>query len=243
MTHEPFRKEFNPFCITRVQTYKDILDRRCDGHERGQVTERDNVPERKSSKIKKAGISLVIQWLRIRLPVQGTGVQSLVWEDPTCRGATKPVHHNSWAHTLQLLKPMCLEPVPQQEMLLQGEACAPQLESSPHLPQVEKTHVQQQKPCAAIDEKIKFWNIQDYRLVFLKKVWHHRPVVGSGHCFYIKQVAVLESNPAPWGKSVCPARKKLCGSKQTWADWPSIIGLLRSRVSVLQKLLSVECKW
>ena len=95
MTHEPFRKEFNPFCITRVQTYKDILDRRCDGHERGQVTERDNVPERKSPKIKKAGTSLVIRWLRIRLPVQGTGVQSLVWEKPTCRGASKPVHHNS----------------------------------------------------------------------------------------------------------------------------------------------------
>ena len=38
--------------------------------------------------------SLVAQWLRIRLPVQGTRVQALVREDPTCRGATKPVHHN-----------------------------------------------------------------------------------------------------------------------------------------------------
>ena len=34
------------------------------------------------------GTSLVAQWLRIRLPMQGTWVQSLVWEDPTCRGAT-----------------------------------------------------------------------------------------------------------------------------------------------------------
>ena len=24
------------------------------------------------------------QWLRIRLPMQGTRVQALVWEDPTC---------------------------------------------------------------------------------------------------------------------------------------------------------------
>ena len=40
------------------------------------------------------GASLVVQWLRIRLPMQGTWVQSLVQEDPTCRGATKPVHHN-----------------------------------------------------------------------------------------------------------------------------------------------------
>ena len=38
--------------------------------------------------------SLVAQWLRIRLPMQGTWVQALVREDPTCCGATKPVHHN-----------------------------------------------------------------------------------------------------------------------------------------------------
>ena len=38
--------------------------------------------------------SLVAQWLRICLPVQGTRVQALVREDPTCRGATKPVCHN-----------------------------------------------------------------------------------------------------------------------------------------------------
>ena len=37
------------------------------------------------------GPSLVGQWLRIRLPMQGTRVRSLVQEDPTCRGATKPV--------------------------------------------------------------------------------------------------------------------------------------------------------
>ena len=38
--------------------------------------------------------SLVAQWLRIRLPMQGTWVRALVWEDPTCHGATKLVHHN-----------------------------------------------------------------------------------------------------------------------------------------------------
>ena len=40
------------------------------------------------------GASLVVQWLRIRLPMQGTRVRALVREDPTCRGATKPVCHN-----------------------------------------------------------------------------------------------------------------------------------------------------
>ena len=38
--------------------------------------------------------SLVAQWLRIRLPMQGTQVRSLVREDPTCSGATKPVRRN-----------------------------------------------------------------------------------------------------------------------------------------------------
>ena len=36
-------------------------------------------------------VSLVVQWLRIRLAIQGTWVQSLVWEDPTCCRAAKPV--------------------------------------------------------------------------------------------------------------------------------------------------------
>ena len=35
-----------------------------------------------------------LPWLRIHLPMQGTWVQPLVWEDPTCCGATKPMNHN-----------------------------------------------------------------------------------------------------------------------------------------------------
>ena len=38
--------------------------------------------------------SLVAQWQRICLPMQGTWVRSLVQEDPTCHGATKPMRHN-----------------------------------------------------------------------------------------------------------------------------------------------------
>ena len=40
------------------------------------------------------GASLVVQWLRICLLMQGTGVRAVVWEDPTCRGATRPMSHN-----------------------------------------------------------------------------------------------------------------------------------------------------
>ena len=38
--------------------------------------------------------SLVAQWLRIHLPMQGTRVRALVQEDPTHRRATKPMHRN-----------------------------------------------------------------------------------------------------------------------------------------------------
>ena len=41
-----------------------------------------------------SGASLVVQWLGVRLPMQGTRVRALVQEDPTCRGETKPMHHN-----------------------------------------------------------------------------------------------------------------------------------------------------
>ena len=89
--------------------------------------------------------SLVAQWLRICLPMQGTRVRALVWEDPTCLGATKPVCHNYWACALepvshnywarmpQLLKPARLEPVlcTQQEKPLQWEARATQRRVSP----------------------------------------------------------------------------------------------------------------
>ena len=40
------------------------------------------------------GASLVVQWLRICLLMQGTRVRTPVWENPTCHRATKPVSHN-----------------------------------------------------------------------------------------------------------------------------------------------------
>ena len=49
---------------------------------------------KKLSLKKFSGASLVAQWLRIFLPMQGTRVQALVREDPTCHGATEAVHHN-----------------------------------------------------------------------------------------------------------------------------------------------------
>ena len=51
-----------------------------------------------------AEISLVVQWQRICLPMQGTLVWSLVLEDSTLHWATKPVDHNYWSpHTLETM--------------------------------------------------------------------------------------------------------------------------------------------
>ena len=43
------------------------------------------------------GASLVVQWLRVQLPVQETWVCSLARKDPTCHKATKPVDHHYWS--------------------------------------------------------------------------------------------------------------------------------------------------
>ena len=45
-------------------------------------------------KVVTSGASLAAQWLRICLLMQGTRVRALVWEDPTCRRATRVVRHN-----------------------------------------------------------------------------------------------------------------------------------------------------
>ena len=52
------------------------------------------VQETPPLKVSCSGASLVAQWLRICLLMQGTRVRALVWEDPTCHGAAGPVSHN-----------------------------------------------------------------------------------------------------------------------------------------------------
>ena len=54
----------------------------------------------------------MVKWLRIRLPEQGTWVQSPVSEDSTCCGATKPVRHNKRSHRKEKLMHPQLEQPP-----------------------------------------------------------------------------------------------------------------------------------
>ena len=101
------------------------------------------------------GASLVAQWLRIRLPMQGTRVRALVQEDPTCRGATKPMRHNYWAHVPQLLKPARLEPVLHNKRSHDNEKPVHHNKEWPRSPQLEKAHVQQRRPNTAKNKEIK----------------------------------------------------------------------------------------
>ena len=118
------------------------------------------------SKVPLYGTSLVAQWLRICLPMQGTQVRALVGEDSTCRRANKPVCHNYWTCTLepasynywarepQLLSlrattteaHMPRSHAPQKEKPTQWEACAPQWRVAPAHDNQRKAHAQQQRP-------------------------------------------------------------------------------------------------
>ena len=73
--------------------------------------------------------------VKSHLSMQETRVPSLVWEDPTCHRATKPMHHDYWAcfraRQPQLLKPFCPRAhAPQQEKPQKWEIFSLKLEKS-----------------------------------------------------------------------------------------------------------------
>ena len=76
------------------------------------------------------GISLVVQWLRICLPMQETWVPPLVRKDLTCHRATMPMHYNYWAWTLEAVRhsfwSLPYRVCAPQEKPPQWEACTPQ---------------------------------------------------------------------------------------------------------------------
>ena len=75
---------------TNVHTYKSLHLQTRFHFTRAHFTR----PHYSGVKIEGKRASLVAQWLRVCLPMQGTQVRALVQEDPTCRGATGPVSHN-----------------------------------------------------------------------------------------------------------------------------------------------------
>ena len=85
----------------------------------------------------------VVQWLRIFLPMLGTWIQSLVWEDPTCHRATQPVHHSYWSPRA------AMEAAP-------GRSPCTTRKSSPCLPKLETARVQQRRPSVARKKVLTF---------------------------------------------------------------------------------------
>ena len=75
--------------------------------------------------------SLVAQWLRTCLLMQGTRVRALVWEDPTCHGAAGPREPQ-----LLSLRVWSLCPATGGAAIEKGPRTA--MKSGPRLPQLEK---------------------------------------------------------------------------------------------------------
>ena len=86
--------------------------------------------------------------MRICLPVQGTRVRALVWEDPTCRGATGPAHEPQ----LLSLRVWSLCSTTREAAIVRGLRTT--MKSGPRLPQLEKALTQKQRPNTAKNKLI-----------------------------------------------------------------------------------------
>ena len=74
------------------------------------------------------GTSLVIHWLIIHLPMWGTRVQTMVWEDSACQGATKPTRSQLFSQHSRTCELQLLSPCAATTKAYSPRACEPQLE-------------------------------------------------------------------------------------------------------------------
>ncbi|XP_029090561.1 C-terminal-binding protein 1 [Monodon monoceros] len=79
-------------CTVEMPILKDVATVAfCDAQSTQEIHEKNcNLPKLFQQVNIKPRASLVAQWLRVCLPMQGTQVRALVWEDPTCCGADRP---------------------------------------------------------------------------------------------------------------------------------------------------------
>ena len=136
--------------------------------------------------------------------MQGTWVRALVREDPTCRGATKPVRHNYWACALQPVShnywarvPQLLSPcattteastpracAPWQERPPQWEAYAPQWRVAPARHNQRKACTQQRRPNAAKNKIINLFKkkiSENWDCRFMKDIYNREVSVYKGY--------------------------------------------------------------
>ena len=97
---------------------------------------------------------LVVRCLRTLLPIQETQVWARVWDEPTGRGAAKPVCHSYWS-------PHAPQPVLHNKRQRHNEQppLPPEKAEKP-----EKAHTQQQKPSAAKRWIIFFSKVRDLEI-------------------------------------------------------------------------------
>ena len=85
--------------LEKLGQINSLLNLKLDGyivgadHGEGQYREKRNWEVKKDQKLLKT-LLVVVQWLRIYLPMQGTWVWFLFQEDSTCHRATRPMHCN-----------------------------------------------------------------------------------------------------------------------------------------------------
>ena len=93
---------------------------------------------------------MVVEWIGICLTMQGTWVQSLVWEDCACLKVTKPVHHNYWT-TLQRLPATATE-VPVPGVCAAQQEKPPQWEAHGLAQRVVLAHCNKRKPACSNED-------------------------------------------------------------------------------------------
>ena len=125
----------------------------------------------------------MVQWLRIHQPLQGTWVQFLVWEDPTCHRAAKAVRHNYWSlSTVEMV--LCNKRSHQNEK--------PKSESNPHSLRIEKPHTHQWRPSAARKKNLSELQTTE---AYFTVAWGKAP--GSLACEICHLWAGQEASPGP----------------------------------------------
>ena len=152
--------------------------------------------------------SMVAQWLKktICLPMQGTWARSLIWEDPTCHGAIKPMCHNYWTCALERGSHRCWSPCTLELMLcnkrshcneepVQSSPCSqpekdPRSNKDPAQPKIKNLKVK--KYCQTHSQKHSsvgegeggmIWenSIETYMLPYVKQMTSASLVYDAGH--------------------------------------------------------------
>ena len=152
------------------------------------------------------GSALVVQWWRIHLQMQGTQVQSLVWEDPPGLGATKPMCDHYWGHAWKQ-KP------------LQWEAHALKMKLTPPPPTLARRNywdkpVQQWRPSTAPSPQKKTKNQKDQPTRKTAHVVHKA-------LFHLEVYTCLSAEPLRTTQAALPALTiRILSSSQSLSEKP-----------------------